>query len=281
MTVDGSSAMPRSTAMLHGPGQQAIAEFLSIYRGRPPRPARAKLFGRSPLDESCSGPYWEAVGELAVASALDRLGPQWTVIHGIPVLPPDGRSEVAVADHLVIGPAGIFTVITHNHARQNVWVSRRAFVVDGHRVQHIRGAEAAVGYVERMLEAAVGRHVRATTIIAVMEPGSLQVRDLPRDVFVIDASTLGSWLKAREPVLELESVAELAAYARREATWSCAAREPAVAAGEARERAEFDRIRHEVRVARTVRVAWSIGVVGVLSGVLVAVGLLQLVNSAQ
>jgi hypothetical protein len=194
---------------------------------------------------------------------------------------PDGRSEQALIDHLVISSAGIFTVITHNHARQNVWVSRRAFVVDGHRVQHIRGAEAAVGYVERMLEAAVGRQVRAATIIAVIEPGSLQVRDLPRDVFVLDAASLCPWLKSRESILPPDAVAELAASARLESTWSRAARGSAAAAEEARERADFDRIRRVVPTARAVRAAWATGAVVVLAGALVAVGIHQLVSSAR
>jgi hypothetical protein len=186
----------------------------------------------------------------------------------------------STVDHLVIGPAGVFSVTIHDHTRQNVWVNRRAFVVDGHRVQHIRQAEAVVGHVERMLEAAAGRSIRASTIIAVIDPGSLQVRDLPKDVFVVPAASLATWLKARECELDPATVAEFAALARLDSTWPEGEGVFVLEVSE-QERDEFHQVRRDVTIARIIRATWAIGATALLAGFLVAIGILQLVTSGR
>lgn len=277
MTFDGSSVRPHSPLAVRGPAQHAIREFLAVQREQPKRSIGARLLGRKPFPEAAAAWYGAAIGELEVVARLDRLGPEWCVLHSLPgPAEPDGPAP-SVIDHLVIGPAGVFSITIQDHTRQNVWVSRRAFIVDGHRLQTIRPAEAAVGHVERMLEAAVGRHIRASSIIAVIDPASLQVRALPKDVFVVPASTLGFWLGSRERTLDATAVGELAALARLDTTWPDT---PVVAPAIevcTQERAEFDRIRRQAAAAGIVRAAWLIGVAVLVTGALVAMGILQLV----
>lgn len=273
MTFDGASAESRPATTFHGSAQHSIREFLAEHRLKPARSARQRALGRSPLGEADARWYWAAIGQLEVKSRLDQLGPEWTVVHGVP-----GPSTI---DHLVIGPGGVFTISTHDHTRQSVWVSGRAFVVDGHRLPYLRRAEEAIGYVERTLEEEAGVHIRASTVIAVMDPGKLQVRDLPRDVFVITAESLTRWLKSRAAVLGAETAAHLAAVARLEATWTTEPRSVADVERIARERAEFDLVRREVVTARLVRSAWAIGVVTLLVGMMLAVGLLRWVSLAS
>lgn len=273
MTFDGSSVESRQSLTLHAPGQHAIREFLNGHRLKPARSVRERALGRSPIGEAGATWYWAAVGQLEVTARLDNLGAEWAVVHGIP-----GPSTII--DHLVIGHPGVFTIFSYDHAKQNVWVSGRAFVADGHRLPYLRRAEEAIGYVERTLEAAVGSHVRASTIITVMDPGSLQVRDLPPDVFVITAASLAQWLKARAFELDAETVASLTAAAHTETIWSSEPRSVADVELMARERAEFDRVRREVATARIVRTAWAISVATLLVGMMLAVGLLQLVATS-
>jgi hypothetical protein len=117
-------------------------------------------------------------------------------------------------------------------------------------------------------------------VIAVIDPGSLRVRDLPRDVSVVESSALAASLHAGESQLSAERVQLLADAANRESTWP--AEHATVTFDEleagAADRAEFARVRREVTTARFVRAAWMIGVAGLLTGVLVAVGILQLVS---
>lgn len=280
MTFDGSRSHSRASVTRRAPAQRSIREFLDVHRTLPPRGIRSRLFGRSPITPSGAHWYWAAVGELEVVARLDHLGPEWCVLHGLPGPATAADGAPSTVDHLLIGPAGVFSVAIHDHTRQNVWVSRRAVVVDGHRVQHIRQAEAVVGHVERMLEAAAGRSIRASTIIVVIDPGSLQVRDLPKDVFVVAASSLGTWLKSRETVLGPATVAELAGFARLDSTWSDDQVDSSVEVS-AQERAEFDRVRRDVTIARIIRAFWAIGAAAVLAGFLVALGILQLVTSGR
>lgn len=277
MTFDGSSAQSRSPVTFRSPAEHAIRQFLAAHRTQPGRSIRARLLGRSPLADTAARWYWTAVSQLDVMARLDQLGPDWSVVHGIPSSPTIDGSTPGPIDHLVIGPAGVFTIFAYNHHRENVVVTRQAFIVDGHRLQYIRQAQAAVGQVERMLEAATDRSVRAGTIIAVIDPGSLDVRDLPRDVFVVTAASLIAWLKAREQVLDAVTVSELSALARIETTWSDA---PPLTAFEAlvaaRENAELGRARRQVAIARITRAAWAVGIVTLLVGTFVAVAVLQL-----
>jgi len=173
MIFDGSSAGSHPATTFRGPAQHTISQFLVEHRAKPVRSTGQRVLGRSPLGETDARWYWAAVGQLELKSRLEQLGAEWTVVHGVP-----GPSETI--DHLVIGPGGVFTISAHDHARQRVWVSGRAFVADGHRLPYLRQAEEAIGHVERTLETVGGVHLRASTVIAVIDPGSLQVRDLPR-----------------------------------------------------------------------------------------------------
>lgn len=283
MRIDDLTSAPGSSAPLavRGPAQRAITEFLAVHRTLPVRSRNARAFGLSPLTETNSHWYWSAVGQLEAAAALDSLGPQWRVFHGVPGPAADPGEAVTWIDHLVIGPGGVLTVTVYDHSRQNVWVDRRAFVIDGHRLQYIRTAEAEVGHVERMLGSATGDTVTATAVIAVIDPASLQVRDLPRDVIVVDSATLVSFLRGREHTLASERIELLAAAVDRESTWpgDFDAVTTEVLAGAIEDRAEFAQVRHEVRAARIVRAVWTIGVAGLLASVLVTLGILQLVSA--
>lgn len=269
MTFDGPNAEPRPSPTFHARTQHAIRQFLTGHRLRPPRSARERVLGTSPLGDADARWYWSAVGQIEVTSRLDKLGPEWTVVHGIP-------APSMTIDHLVIGRAGVFAIFTHDHAKQNVWVSGRAFVADGHSLQHLREAEEAIGYVERTLEAEAGIHLRASAVVTVIDPGSLQVRDLPRDIFVVAATSLIHWLKLREPALGPDTVHQLAAVARQEATWSSEPRSVADVELIGRERAEFDSVRREEATARVVRIAWAVGIVTLLVGTMLVIGLFQL-----
>lgn len=285
MRTDDLTRAPGARVLLplRGPAQQSIAEFVAVHAPLPRRGRWARVFGWSPLHESSAQWFWRAVGQLDVGAALDRLGPEWSVFHSVPgpASPLGGPTWV---DHLVIGPTGVVTVTAYDHTRQNVWVDRRAFVVDGHRLQYIRVAEAEVGHIERMLGDATEGAVTAGAVIAVINPGSLRVRDLPRDVRVIDANALIASLRGGERRLDTDRVRLLAAAVNRESIGpeglAIATDDAAEAArdGAARDGAEFGRVRREVAMARVVRAVWTIGIAGLVAGTLVAVGILQLVD---
>jgi hypothetical protein len=72
------------------------------------------LQGADPLTPDNYPWYKGALGEIAVGQILERLGPEWTILHAVPV--GGGAFDI---DHVLIGPAGVFTLNTKNHAGQH------------------------------------------------------------------------------------------------------------------------------------------------------------------
>ncbi len=225
----------------------AVAEFVRIHDDRAPRTRLERMLGLRALSEEGAASLAEALGEIAVGEALDRLGEEWCVLHAVPL----GRQSDI--DHLVIGPAGVFTLSTRNYSDQSVWIARDAATgVDG-VTDHIRNSEFEIGRVERTLSAAVGSPVHALGVIVVVEPRSSPTVRASRDVAVVRSADLPSWLEARERLLEPDSVSRIAHAASRRDTWSSHAElEPPTAPLYDR----FSEVRGELGMAERVRRLW-------------------------
>ncbi|MBO0901763.1 NERD domain-containing protein [Cellulomonas sp. zg-ZUI222] len=87
-----------------------------------------------------------ADGEEAVAAQITSLGPQWRVLHAVRV----GQRDADI-DHVVIGPAGVFTVNAKHHPHASVWVRGDTFMVNGRRVPYVRNSRHEAGRASRLL----------------------------------------------------------------------------------------------------------------------------------
>ena len=143
-----SSAGP--SLLTRGPAYSVVSECLRIQSSARRRSLVGRLFGQSPLTADGRSWYRGALGELRVASVLSALGPQFTVLHSVPV--GGGDSDI---DHIVIGPSGVFTISTKNHSGQRVWVAAETFLVNGHRTHHISDARFEASKAARLLNARV------------------------------------------------------------------------------------------------------------------------------
>lgn len=137
-----------------------------------------------------------AIGELDVGRRLLGLGPSWRPISSIPVH--DGRADI---DHLLIGPAGVFTINTKNHPDANIWVAGSFFMVNGNRVPYITRAEREARFASRVLRKATDRDVPVRPVIAVKGARSITIRKEPREVKVVGRKMLVDWLQNRPAVL--------------------------------------------------------------------------------
>jgi hypothetical protein len=83
-------------------GERPHSQALAIRRSEPIWTLLSRLVG-----VHCDERAWRlgAKGEEIVAKELATLGPKWHVLHSIPL--GDGGADV---DHLVIGPAGVFSL---------------------------------------------------------------------------------------------------------------------------------------------------------------------------
>ena len=271
MTTDGDvsardhRAIADPVSATESPARRiAITELLRLQELVPRRTRLARVFGISPLSSTTQHLYRRVAGEVEVGAALDRLGDEWLVLHGLPV-----AADADDIDHLVIGPSGVHVISTCHHAGMNVWTSERTFIVAGVRYPYIRDMEHELGRAERRLTAAVGATVEVSGVLTVVRPKSLVVRERQRDVAVLQSSHLASWLARQKRSLSPADVAIIGQAASLPSTWHTDG-EPARPAPEL-QRDRFERLRAEVQGAWRVQLAWAIGLsiaaVGTFAGI--------------
>lgn len=240
--------------------QTAVEEFLDTREKQRPRTRVDRIFGLRVLSPDSGADLDDALREIVVGEALDRLGEQWTVLHAVPI---DGRRTHI--DHLVIGPAGVFALSTRNHSDESVWIAHDTFGTVVGRPNHIRNSEFEIGRVERTLSAAVGSAVHAAGIIVIVDPKSIMLTGKSRDVAVVTSHELVEWLESRPGSLDAAQVDEISRVAELPGTWSP---DPEPVCGGDRLFERFDEIRGEIAVAERARRLWC---TTVTSGLLASV----------
>jgi hypothetical protein len=159
-----------------------------------------------------------ADGEEKVGARLERLArkdPRWRVLHAIPV-----GSRGSDIDHLVIGPAGVFTLNAKHHPGKTVWVGGDTFRVDGHRTSYVRNSRFEAERAARVLSIAAGAPVPVTGVIVPVSAKDVVVKRQPDDVFVVPRMHIARWLRRRPAVLDEATARLLFDIARRSTTWT-------------------------------------------------------------
>ena len=158
-----------------------------------------------------------ADGEEAVAARLARLGPEWRVLHAVPV-----GLRGSDIDHVVIGPAGVFTVNAKHHPRASVWVGGDTVMVNGQRVPYVRNSRHEARRAARLLTEQAGFPVAVTGVIAVMSAhDSFTVKKQPEDgkVVIVQRRQIARYLLKLQPRLSPREVDAVFEIARRSTTW--------------------------------------------------------------
>ena len=244
------------------PGQSAITELLEVFDQKPSRSALGRIFGADPLG-AASRPWFQgATGEIEVGTRLARLGPEWTVLHAVPV--GAGDSDI---DHVVIGPAGVFTINTKNHANKTVWVADRTLMVSGHRQNHIRNSVHEAARARKLLSVATGLDVPVAGILALVGTKRLDIRKKPSGTTVLTAWELTRWLSKQPSVLPEDMVAIIVTAANQPGTWH---RAPQDAGSPAQLRDQFRQVQNIVQVARRRKAAWGFAGMAVMAAGIVA-----------
>lgn len=132
-----------------------------------------------------------AEGEEAVAKKLAKLDATvWTVIHDLLVAP-----SGANLDHLVIGPAGVFTLNTKKLTGK-LWVGERAILHNGQRTSYLRASRWEATTVAQLLSAAIDMPVTVHPVLVIIGP-ELTIKQQPADVHVTTRRQLNRWLTSR------------------------------------------------------------------------------------
>jgi len=270
MTFTAAPTASSGTMRDRVPGQALIERMLLQQAAGRPRSGVERLVGRDPLEPAARRWYAGATGERVVAARLSTLPSGWTVLHSLPV----GRSGADI-DHLVIGPAGVFTISTTHHVDASIWVAGRTVVVSGGRSQMIVKAETEAHRVDRIVTRVLADPPAVQPIVAVVGAKRLSVRGAPRVVQVLRAEHLRRFLRAQPERLTTAQVTTLVAVLSATETW-----QPAAEAGPELLFA-YGRLAAEVRAAARVRLAWAFGLVGLTgaaSAAIVLPGLLGLLT---
>jgi hypothetical protein len=158
-----------------------------------------------------------ADGEESLAAELWRIARpgQWRYLHSVPV-----GSRGSDIDHVLIGPAGVFTINTKNHRGSNIWVGGNTFMVNGARQPYIRNSRHEAVRAGRLLSQACGFPVEARGVIAVIDPRNFTIKEQPADVAVTTRVQLSRWLARQPQVLDPDQVDAIFGIARRSSTWS-------------------------------------------------------------
>lgn len=234
------------------PAYAVMQQCLALQELAAPVGRLGRLLGRSPLHPDARSSYRGALGEIVVAHVLSQLGPEWTVLHAVPV--GSGGTDI---DHVILGPGGIFTINTKNHSGKKIWIGGGTFLVNGYKQDHMRNSFREAEGASRLLSSVTGRPVTVTPLIVVVNPASITTgRKRPR-VTVLSSRTLKGWLERRPRVLSDRAVAHFSMFAEERSTWHS----EAVVIDDTRRHVEsFERLRTDVDAARQRAKLWLLGI---------------------
>ena len=154
--------------------------------------------------------------------------------------------------------SGVFTINTKNHSGQRVWVMDRNVLVAGQRSDHVRNGAFEASRVGKLLGEVLGWPVHVRSIVAVVDPARLDVKQQPAGVEVLEARKLVRSLKKRRPVLSDEELARIERVMGAAATW----RYQPDGEADLDRRQAFKNLQSAIRQAKRRRVMWTTGVVG-------------------
>lgn len=194
------------------PGQGLIAEAAALRAAHPWRCRLARL-GNVHTDERAK--RVGARGEQLVATRLAKLPQGWRTLHAIV------RSESGTdVDHLVVGPAGVFTINSKYHRGKRVWVRGSTVKVSGHNQPYVRDMRNEVKIVSHLLSRAVGEPLLVRGVIAIICGDFKRKGGDDCDVKVLGRKHLDSWLTRQPPdrltPVQVERIFE---QARRSTCW--------------------------------------------------------------
>ncbi len=155
-----------------------------------------------------------AKGEEKVGKELSTLAKGWRVVHAVPV------SEAGTdIDHVVIGPAGVFTLNSKRHPDGKVSVYDRALWVNGFKVDYLQKARSEARRATKLLTAACGFDVNVRSAIVFVDLADIKEKGQPEDVIVTTRLRLIRLLQNLPACLSPEQVAHIHHHACDSTTW--------------------------------------------------------------
>lgn len=232
----------------------------------------SRLFGHSRIPPAARSWYVGLLGEQAVAERLRRLPEGWLVLHSVPV--GDRGSDI---DHVLVSPSGcVLTLNTKHSPGGKVWVSSKAFLVNGQRQPYLRNSSHEAARAAKLLSAATGGTVDALAVIVVVG-ATVTNKGEPKDVAVVTIDQLLRFL-TRTVSASSGSVSPGAVRqaALQPGTWARSQTSPTPSTNYIQ---WFKNLRERERRAARRRKAWVLGSLAVIVGLPAAVGVVTVVGA--
>jgi hypothetical protein len=156
------------------------------------------------------------VGERSAGPVIGRLPEGWHIFRDVPA-----GEQGANIDHVVVGPAGTFT-LSAKDLMGKVWVGPRTVRHNGHPTDFLSKAACDANRVSEFLSTVVGRpiHVRGVVVILADE---WTISERPVDVHVGSPRGVKDWM-VRLPVSHSrQEVDEIIAAVSTSSTWGARA----------------------------------------------------------
>jgi hypothetical protein len=210
----GMQLLPDRDLALNRPGAEARGQATALRDAAPVRTLLARVLGVKTDERS-----WRigADAEDEVGRRISGLGPEWRVLHAVPV----GHRGSDI-DHVVIGPAGVFTLNTKHHPDASIWIRGDNFKVNGQNQRYVRNSRHEAQRAAKLLSAKALFDVDVTALIVVMGArGGFTVKEQPRDgrVVVVTRKAVAAHLQALPPQLGIPLIERIFEVARHLATW--------------------------------------------------------------
>ena len=137
----------------------------------------------------------------------------WAVLSSI------SRNSGTDIDHLVIGPPGVFAIITKHHPGARVRVVDLEVEIDGTPWPYLHHGRYEADAVARGLSHAYGTPVKVTPTLAVVGAGRVDDREGRGDVLVTGGEQLDDTLRELPAVYSIQERGRIFAAARRAPLW--------------------------------------------------------------
>lgn len=144
--------------------------------------------------------------EQRIADELGGLPPGWYAVPASEVDLLEGTG--GAADHLVIGPSGVFIIRLYHRPAATVWVSERFMTVNGRSSDQLTEARFEARRVGGLLTGACGFDVTVQSVV-IMVGATVQTVSRPAEVHVRAHHDLRDWLCVQPVRLAAETAAAI------------------------------------------------------------------------
>lgn len=155
-----------------------------------------------------------AKGEEKVGKELTKLPAGWHVLHAVQVS--DAGTDI---DHVVIGPAGVFTLNTKRHPDGKVTVYERSLYVNGTKVDYVQKSRGEARRAARLLTDACRFPVPVRSAIVFVDLADINEKGRPDDVLITTRRRLVSVLQGQPRSLSADDVRAIHRQACNSRTW--------------------------------------------------------------